>query len=70
MTVGELRKKLEKMGADHPIVLLVQGDGEYWKAYASSASLVHDCLPDGVGGDDIHSAGFIVSIEAELEDRP
>lgn len=71
MTVGELHRRLtaalEKSPsrADWPVVALVSTEDDRLKAYVWNVSFSHDCLPDTDGGDDIHNAGFIATIEAE-----
>ncbi len=66
MTVGELKRKLSyQTNDDRPVVIQVTG-GEYFKAYATQAQSVNDCLPDGEGGDDIHNPGVSFTIEAEI----
>lgn len=68
MTVGELKRRLEKQPDDRPVVVLVEGDGEYLKAYATRAGSAHDALPDPDDhGDDRHNAGTIFIITADLE---
>jgi hypothetical protein len=65
MTVGQLRDKLALCkDEDRAVVLQISGADEYSKAYATSAQTVHDHLPDGDGGDDIHNTDFVFVIEA------
>jgi hypothetical protein len=66
MTIEHLRKKIENMRAEVPVVVLIVGEGEWLKAYVARAALVHDNLPDGEGGDDLQSTGTILLLEAEI----
>lgn len=68
MTVGELKRKMARCKDETLVVLLIHSDdGEYLKALSTQADLVRDCMPDGEGGENIHTVGSMLLIEAHLE---
>ena len=70
MTVKELRDMLQAeltktpQRGSWPVVVQFAGSEGYMKATATSVQFIHDYMPDGEGGDDIHNPGFIMLIEA------
>lgn len=77
MTLGELHAALGRELAERssraswPVVVQLQYDGAYAKAYCGHPQFIHDHLPAPDGSDDIdNDAAFVVVLEGQIEATP